>query len=149
MNNGKLKITAIAASAIVALASCELETHDNGKLDGFWHLTQIDTLTTGGIKNVSDDKLFWSVQSLLLELSDRSAIDNPKYIFRFSNRSDSLLLYNARLSDRRQGDPALESVEPLQQYGVNSLDEKFAVEALTGSKMILKSDTVRLRFTKF
>lgn len=149
MNINKIRLFAIAAFATIALSACELETHDNGKLDGFWQMSQIDTLATGGTKDVSQDRLYWSVQAQLIELSDRSSTDNAKYIFRFSNRSDSLLLRDGRLSDRRKGDPALESAEPLHQYGVNELDEKFAIEALSGSRMILKSETLRIKLRKF
>ena len=37
----------------------------------------------------------------------------------------------------------------LQHYGINALPEGFKKEALSGSKMILKSKTVRLKFKKF
>jgi hypothetical protein len=35
---------------VMALASCDLHTYSNGQLDGYWHLKEIDTLSTGGIR---------------------------------------------------------------------------------------------------
>lgn len=36
------------AVMMLTLSSCEVETSQNGDLDGFWHLEQVDTLATGG-----------------------------------------------------------------------------------------------------
>ena len=36
------------AVLVFTLSSCEIETSQNGDLDGFWHLEQVDTLATGG-----------------------------------------------------------------------------------------------------
>ena len=34
---------------LMSLTSCEIETSENGDLDGYWHLEQVDTLATGGV----------------------------------------------------------------------------------------------------
>ncbi len=44
------------------LASCNVETSDNGPLDGFWHLERVDTLATGGTTDYSSGYVFWGVQ---------------------------------------------------------------------------------------
>ena len=36
-----------------ALVACDVETSDNGRLDGYWHLTGVDTLATSGHRDVS------------------------------------------------------------------------------------------------
>lgn len=137
----------IITSMLACVEACEIESHSNGKLDGFWHLTAIDTLATGGTCDMSSQKMFWSVQSKLLELSDRSS--SEKIIFSFRHADDSLYLTEPRVSDRRLGDPEIENVSKLSPYGVNKLEETFAVEALDGSKMILKSETLRLKLKRF
>ena len=53
----------LIATALL-LVSCGdlLEHSQNGKLDGYWKLTTIDTLTSGGQKDVSEQSLFMAVQ---------------------------------------------------------------------------------------
>ena len=40
-------------------------------------------------------------------------------------------------------------VEVLAPYGINNLEEHYQKESLTGSRMTLKSKTLRLFFKKF
>ena len=51
IRNNKLAAIAAILTTALTLASCELETSDNGKFDGFWHLERVDTLATGGSLN--------------------------------------------------------------------------------------------------
>lgn len=48
------------------LASCNVETSDNGPLDGFWHLERVDTLATGGSTDYHKGYVFWGVQKDLM-----------------------------------------------------------------------------------
>ena len=138
---------AIATLALGTLTACEIESHDNAKIDCFWHLEHIDTLATGGTLDVSNEKLFWSVQVRLLEVSNKTT--GSKFIFSFRQADGSLYLYDPLVSDRREGDPVVEDVKVLAPYGINSLEETFAVEAIDGKKMILRSETLRLNLKKF
>ena len=36
----------------MGVASCELERDHNGDLAGYWHLERVDTLQTGGVKDM-------------------------------------------------------------------------------------------------
>lgn len=83
-----LFLTAVFMS--LCLMSCDLETTDNGKLDGFWHLERIDTLATGGSLDTSGDKVFWSFQVRLLWLQGGSS----SFYFRFNQDGDSLSIYS-------------------------------------------------------
>ena len=47
-------------------SACTIETSDNGDLDGYWHLEQVDTLATGGKLNLSKERVFWGVQHKLI-----------------------------------------------------------------------------------
>lgn len=135
--------------ALFLLSACEIETHDNGKLDGFWHLERVDTIATGGVCDMSKELVYWSVQSMLVEVSERSKVNNDKYFFSFSHRDGKLSLFDARLSDRSNGDPEVEDPTSLHPYGISKLNETFEVVQLTGSKMQLKSETLLLVFRKF
>lgn len=136
-----------AVMCMLLLSACEIVTYDNGKLDGFWHMEQIDTIATGGVKDMSGEVYFWAVQSKILEVSDRTTID--RIIFRFKDENNKLSLYDARISDRTIGDPLIQDVDLLRPFGVNALEEEFDIEALDGGKMVLRSETLRIRFRKF
>lgn len=149
MKRNNIRYILLSMVALFSLSACEIETHDNDKLDGFWHLERVDTIATGGVCDKSKDLVFWSVQSMFVEVSERSKVDNNKYIFSFSHSNGKLSLFDARLSDRRKGDPEVEDPAILQPYGVSKLNETFEVTQLTGSKMQLKSETLLLVFRKF
>ena len=76
----------------LAFTSCELETSDNGKLDGFWHLERVDTLATGKSCDLSGQLLFWSVQMKLLNVSDKNYKLRSAF-FRFEHANGTLRLY--------------------------------------------------------
>lgn len=135
---------------MLALSSCTLETSDNGKLDGFWHLERIDTISTGGALDMRDDKIFWAVENKLLQFQGGSAT----YTFHFNNTGDSLILIDPYHSygheeNGQGGDVEVKDAKELRQYGVQHLNERLYKESLKGSSMVLRTDSVRLYFRKF
>ena len=149
MKRNKIRYILLSMVTLFSLSACEIETHDNGKLDGFWHLEKVDTIATGGVCDMSQQKVFWSVQAMIIEVSDRSNLNNDKFIFSFSHRDGKLSLFNAHKSDRTEGDPIIEDPTILQPFGISNVNDNFEVMQLTGSKMMLKSETLRLVFRKF
>ena len=75
IRNNKLATIAAILTTALTLASCELETSDNGKFDGFWHLERVDTLATGRSLNLQQKRIFWGVQATrttaIISASDR------------------------------------------------------------------------------
>ena len=141
-------ILAVLMLLFSMFTACELETSDNGKLDGFWHLERVDTIATGGSCDLSGQLLFWSVQMRILNLSDRKyAISSVNMSFR--HESDTLHVFSPLYDDRMNGDPAVADPAALAPYGINALDEKFHVERLTGNRMVLATDSLRLIFKRF
>lgn len=143
------KLLYIFISALI-LSSCTLETSDNGKLDGYWHLERIDTLQTGGAKDMSNEKAFWAVENKLLQLQGYSIT----YTFHFNNTGDSLIFLDGFRSFGHEengegGDQEITDVQGLNRYGVQKLHERFFKESLKGSSMVLRSDSLRLYFKKF
>ena len=141
-------------SLVFSLSSCTLETSNNGHFDGYWHLERVDTLATGGWCDYSKRRIFWGVQFKLLSCNDADVGPRGCY-FRFEQTGDSLFLGKAYKNNWHQdngengGDIPVDDVEVLRYYGVNELEEHFAKEALSGSKMVLRSKTLRLKFRKF
>jgi len=136
------------AALLSLFTSCEIEVDSNGSLDGFWHLTSIDTLQTGGTRDMSNDKIFWSIQKKILDVHDRQG-SYGEIMFRFNHQSDSLLLSSPIVNDRTQGDIPLTRIDSLRPFGINSLNEHFLIETLNGDKMILKSKVLQLNLRKF
>lgn len=141
--------------AVLSFSSCELEHSENGKLDGFWHLESIDTLATGNTADLSKLHVFWGIEHKLISVRETDKGVGSFY-FRFEQTSDSLKITKVYSNHGHQdsgedgGDiPVEEVTDGLRYYGVNAIPEGYQKEALSGSKMILKSKTLRLNFRKF
>lgn len=133
--------------ALSALSSCEIETSANGDLDGFWHLVRVDTLSTGGVRDMSAGRVFWSVQADLLNITDYDR-HYKGYLFHFENTGSSLRVYDPYEDNRAEGDIKVEDPSVLFPLGVNALDETFGIDRLDGSSMTLSTDELRLNFKK-
>ena len=145
-------MVAFVAISMFAFSSCELESSDNGKLDGFWHLESIDSLENGKTVDMSKLHVFWGIEYKLIAATQYDN-NTERMFFRFEQTSDSLKITQAFINHGHQyngGDiPLTEVTNDLRYYGINNLPEGFAKEALSGSKMILRSKTLRLKFKKF
>lgn len=144
----KWVIACLMVCAGVCITSCELDTYDNGNLDGYWHLEQIDTLATGGIKDVSNERLFWAIQAKLLMLYNQDLGYN-QLVLKFSYNGDRLVLSEPHLYNRETGDEPQTDTSLLAPYGIHALTLDWKVEKLTGSEMILSSNLLRIRLKKF
>jgi hypothetical protein len=93
MTAKRLFNTILAAFVIVALASCEIETSDNGDFDGFWHLERVDTLATGGTLDLSKKRVFWGVQYKLISVYDIDKEGTFGYYLRFKQTHDQIVTH--------------------------------------------------------
>ena len=135
------------------LTSCTLETSDNGDFDGYWHLLSAENLKDGTITDYSQRRVFWGVQAKLIHLTDFD-YDVESYYLRF-NRADGVLSITEAYIDHWHqdngddgGDIAVSDTAALSHFMIMRLPEEYKVESLNGSKMILCSDTYRLKFRK-
>lgn len=133
-------------AASLAVASCTLETSGNGELDGYWQLSQVDSLHNGSTVDMRPRGIYWAVQMNMLRTY---RVDNSAYFFRFTNTGDSLLLSNPYRDLRDSSDIKVTDAEFLRPYGVNSLNEHFAILTLEGGRMTLQSERLRLYFKKY
>ena len=139
----------VLGCVLLSLVACDWETSDNGELDGFWQMTDVDTLATGGHENVKEKALTWSFQGRILEVREATHKGTPIYIFKFSHEGNVLKAFSPYLNDRDKEDPLVEDVKDIELYGFSALSEQFNVLKLTGSKMILQSATLKLTFRKY
>lgn len=145
----------LAAFALTTLASCEIETSDNGDFDGFWHLERVDTLATGGTLDLSKKRVFWGVQYKLISVRDVDKDKQHGYYLRFKQTSDKIVTHTPYKDNWHQdkgdngGDHPIDDPKLLAPYGINNLEEEFVKEKLNGGQMILHSKTLRLKFKLF
>lgn len=142
----------IAATTILTtmtLASCDIETSSAaGDFNGMWHLTRVDTLATGGVLDLKKEKIFWAFQNKLMQADDKNE-KLAKILMRFNQTNTQLTLHTPYVYDRENGDVPLSDPTLLAPYGINKLEENFQVITLTGSKMVLQSETLKLTFKGF
>lgn len=146
--------TILATIALTTLASCEIETSDNGDFDGFWHLERVDTLATGGTTDLSKKRVFWGVQYKLISVYDIDKEGTFGYYLRFKQTRDQIVTHTPYKNNWHQdvengGDHPIDDPTQLAPYGINNLEEEFVKEKLNGGQMILRSKTLRLKFKRF
>jgi len=132
--------------SLMFLYGCELETTDNGDLDGYWHLEQVDSLAGQRSIDYGQSNIFWSIQFELLQLSN---LEDNTIIYKLVYDNHQLTLANPCMFDRADGDTLVTNVEVLRQYGVNALQENFKVVTLESRTMVLESPVLRLHFRKY
>ena len=142
-----MKYLSILFAFMLCLSACELETSHNGKLDGWWLLTAVDTLQTGGHANVEAQQCTWAFQGRLLELRDVPG-QRGDYLFSFTQHGDDLLLSHPYLSARDSGDIAVQTPQPLHPYGIQILSEQFSIITIDRHHMVLTSASLRLYFRR-
>ena len=142
-----MKYLSILFALMFCLSACELETSHNGKLDGWWLLTAVDTLQTGGHANVEAQQCTWAFQGQLLELRDVPG-QRGDYLLSFAQHGEDLLLSHPYLSARDSGDVAVQTPQPLHPYGIQTLSEQFLIITIDRQHMVLTSTSLRLYFRK-
>ena len=143
-----IKSTLLLLSVFLAVG-CKLDTSHNGKLDGYWKLTTVDTLQTGGICNLTDASIFWAVEKDLLVARDNNDPGIREYVFRFAKADNTLSLSDAHLYNKVTGNIAVEDLSVLAPLGINHQPEVFKIDKLSSSTMTLSTDELRLSFKKF
>ncbi len=133
-----------------ALTSCHfIEMSDNGDLDGYWQMTQVDTIATWHSTDMRDSLFFWAVQMDVLAVREGNDMYYDDIIFHFMHASDSLVIFNPHINNRDSSDIKVTTPEILQRYGIYGLRQSFYVEQLSSSKMILHNRLLRLHFRKY
>lgn len=130
----------IATALVCGITSCD-KVEDNGSFAGMWQLTEWKHLPDGEIvaDKYSKPALYYSVQLDLMAFNGRS-----QYLARFRRTADSLFIgtvYHGPKDD-------IVGYDELAEYGVPG-DGKFAIDKLSRSSLVLRSDTAQLTFRKF
>lgn len=153
----KTVLSVIAAATFGLCACSNFEKSDNGRLDGFWQLTNIDTLASGRTANVAERMIFWSVQAGLVELSDRHTGEPyddrfPSIFYRFERQDNCLKLLGEpkpRINNRMRSDAEVANSTQCGFYGLSDEGETLQILRLEDKKMTLQSEYFRMYFRKY
>lgn len=135
----------------VLFVSCELETSGNDELDGYWQMSQVDTLSTGGVADTREALVYWGIQGKLLQIrfSENRKYLGEGFMFRFNREDDVLTLSSPILHHLYKTDEPINDVEVLKPYGIFDLEEAFDIEELNDHHMVLTNDVLRLHFRRY
>lgn len=133
---------------VVTITSCDFERSNNGKFDGNWQLTQLDTLQTSRTADMRGSGIFWCVQHHLLLVRNVYDIEHNIF-FRFEKTENTLRLWNPVSDNRAVSDSVVTSSLTLQPYGIQNLDETLIIESFSADNMVLKNEKLRFYFRKF
>lgn len=147
------KLLYIFITLCIALTACDFETSDNGDIDGYWQLCQLDTLT-GGSTDMRHSLLFWSVQARLLEIHNNQET-LKSILFSFEQNGDSLRIWNPVFNDRNISD-SLAIPADLTNYNLDSrvnadgvLESALKIDQLDDERMVLTNSRFRFHFRKY
>lgn len=151
MKKTSIYTLALCFSLNVLMMACsvDLDSSKNGDLDGYWHITAVDTIATGGVKDLSNVRLFWAFQKDLLDIRDVDSMRHH-YLLRFARWGNVLQLSQPYLYDRLNpaGDVPVTDSTVLMPFGINHLEERFVIEHLGSGTMLLRNDSLRISFRK-
>lgn len=136
--------------AVLMLTACgEYHTSRNGLIDGFWQLTDMDTLSNGHSGDVRATMIFWAVQADLLEIRDLREHGHLHVFFRFEHKNGQLTLSDPVVDRRLVSDSVVTDVHTLQPYGLSHLTETLLVLELNDEHMTLQSEQYRMYFRRY
>jgi hypothetical protein len=144
------KLLSILALSIL-MVSCELETSGNKELDGYWQMSQVDTLSTGGVADTREALIYWGIQGKLLQIrfSENEKNLGEGIFFRFNRDGSNLTLYSPALHHLYETDEPIEDVEILKPFGIFNLEEVFHLDVLNDDELVVSNDRLRLHFRKY
>lgn len=132
----------------MAMISCDIETSDNGNLDGFWQLTQIDSIANNKSVLVKESQIFWAIQTDVMEVRNISAGDT-KILFRFNKTGNQLTIHTPYMEKDKDHRELLSDSTVLKPYYIQGLEETYEIDKLNNSNMQLSGSVLRLHFRKY
>lgn len=131
------------------LTACDMESSDNGHLDGFWQMTsKTDQYSNLWDVDMRDSGITWAFQGKLLELRDVS-YHQKDIVMCFEHSGGTLKVDRPYFVERDSDDIRITDVTSLIPYGISHTEEQFKVLELTSSEMILESERFLLKFRKY
>lgn len=140
----------IIVSFLLTVTSCDgFKVSNNGDLDGMWHLVNVDSLEQAIDVDYSEQSIFWSFQADLLYVDDKTLHHEP-CLLRFDYFIGNLSVFDPYIyNNKDEADEKIYDKIYLLPYGINALEEKFKIEELNRKSLVLRSNTLLLRFRRY
>ena len=106
----KLSYILIALLAMT-MASCEINSSDNGDLDNWWYLRQVENINENDNVNVEDyvaKKVFWGYIGKLMQTQGDGA---GTYLYRFEHKGNTLRVYSPHKNNSKSSETSEEGTE--------------------------------------
>ncbi len=163
----KLLFFILSSSLFITLTGCETHSSNNGDLDNWWYLRQVENINVNdnanpNVEDYVSKKVFWSFIGSLMQTQGGGA---GTILLRFDHSGNTLRVHTPRYNKRGQGDPLLTESElsKLEVQGLHLKDkgnvndgeiiyeETFTVEELNSDRMVLLNEdkTLRLHFIAY
>ncbi len=140
----------LSVLALLTWSGCEVS--GAGDLEGFWYLTRLDTLASGGRRDMDSTRVSWAFQTDLMQMVDYCDPNTQKEIVmaRYVHADGLLTVHNPFVYDRMAGDRPIkaDSCWRMAQYGINAVPDTFCIERLSRHRMQVADRTLRLYFEK-
>lgn len=136
--------------AIFAFVACD-KMPENGDLDGQWQMTSIKHLNHDAPSTLNG-KVYWNFQLKLLSIytPDDLHDQGSNYTFcRFQVKGDSLHITDSYVHSMNIDIKLDETATYLDVVGLHNNRESYAIQTLTDSRMVLRSDYHELEFRKW
>lgn len=152
----KCSALAITAIGLLLITACS-HVSRNGLIDGRWRLHEIhskatpaDTRYTAQNKNVLDDRIYWSFQLDLLQITSALAHNGQtnKTFARFNYEGDKLAVYSPYVHLYDHDTPITDPSISLESVGIRGHEAKFRIVRINSSSLIMCSNIDSLVFRK-
>jgi len=144
----KILYMAVAIASLASLASCDIDSSPNGKLDGYWKMASIDSIESGNILNLDNELYFWAFQNKLLQLVDRGH-KNATFLLRFEKSGKTLTVTDPYRHKSQLEDVPVEDPSTMKAYGIKHAEEDFTIKKLSNSTLILENEEIRINFKRY
>lgn len=152
----KCNALAITTIGLLLITACS-HVSRNGLIDGRWRLHEIhskatpaDTRYTAQNKNVLDDRIYWSFQLDLLQITSALAHNGQtnKTFARFNYEGDKLAVYSPYVHLYDHDIPITNPSISLECVGIRGHEAKFRIVRINSSSLIMCSNIDSLVFRK-
>lgn len=144
IKSNNIKIAGMMIMLALTIVSCD-KMDENGKLDGYWQLTEWKDNASGEIIHTNyDSKIFYTIKLELIKMQDATDVRNPMFLSYFHYTTDSLYLDRSFLRPFDDEVP----FDSLECVGC-SPSGKYAINLLTSRHLTLSNELFTLKFRKY
>lgn len=141
----------LLCTIVLLFPACD-KLPENGLLDGQWQMTRIDHLSPEDKTQPIPTQVYWNFQLRLLMVYTPNYNHNGVTAYttaRFSIKGDSLFIHSTYVHTMNTDSLLSPGTTSLDAVGLHDNTERYAIQSLTDSRLILHSAYHHLEFRKY